>query len=264
MFQAPYGISWLDYLRMKAFGPYRKNCFVRGQTISVGVRSSLELWRCRTYETKEPETLDWIDSFSPNDVLFDIGANIGMYSLYAGMKGARVFSFEPEGQNFAGLANNCLTNGLKNVTPYCMALADKAHFDLLYITSTNPGDSQHNLGAENPFYKREHSGTQGIFACSIDQLCNDYGFPIPQHIKIDVDGLEDRILEGAQVVLSHPEFRSLLIEISGYDGQESVAIGRLADLGLHPVSMHAREYRNGSMWARNQVFTRTLDGRPPV
>jgi hypothetical protein len=48
-----------------------------------------------------------------------------------------------------------------------------------------------------------------------------------------------------------------LIEISGYDGQECSAIARLASWGLQPVSMHAREYRNGSMWARNQVFTRT-------
>lgn len=256
MLQAPYGISWLDYLRLKVAGPYRKNCAVRGQHISVGVRSALELWRCHTYKTKEPETLDWIDGFSKNDIMFDVGANIGLYSLYAGKQGVRVYSFEPEGQNYAGLANNCLKNKLGNVTPYCMALADREHFDLLHVTSTNPGDSQHNLGAENPYYKREYSGTQGIFATSIDRLCFEYGFPIPHHIKIDVDGLEDRILEGAQKVLSHPDFRSLLIEISGYDGAESVATARLAAMGLHPIAMHAREYRNGSMWARNQIFIR--------
>lgn len=257
MLRVPYGISWPDYLRLKAFGPYRKKCVVRGQLIDVGVRSALELWRCKTYESKEPETLDWIDGFAPGDVLFDIGANIGMYSLYAGVRGARVYSFEPESQNFAGLASNCFTNRLSNVTPYCMALADREQFDLLYVTSTNPGDSQHNLGAENPFYKREYSGTQGAFACSIDKLCEEYSFPVPQHIKIDVDGLEDKILEGAQTVLCHPDFRSLLIEISGYDGQESSVIARLASWGLQPVSMHSREYRNGAMWARNQVFTRT-------
>lgn len=258
MLKAPYGISWLDYLRLRALGPYRKKCNVRGQQISVGVRSALELWRCRTYETKEPETLDWIDGFSKNDVMFDVGANIGLYSLYAGKRGVRVYGFEPEGQNFAGLSNNCLTNDLTNVTPYCMALADREYFDLLYVTSTNPGDSQHNLGAKNPYYQRECRGTQGIFASTLDQLCFERGFPIPQHIKIDVDGLEDRILEGAQKVLTHSEFRSLLIEISGYDNTESVAIERLAALGLHPVSMHAREYRNGSMWARNQIFSRKV------
>jgi FkbM family methyltransferase len=256
MLRAPYGISWLDYLRLQMRGPFRKSCNVRGQRISIGARSALELWRCRTYETKEPETLTWIDGFSKDDVLFDVGANIGLYSLYAGKRGVRVYSFEPEGQNYAGLANNCLNNRLDNVTPYCLALAEREHFDLLYVTSTNPGDSQHNLGEKNPMYSRECSGTQGIFASTLDALCFERGFPIPQHIKIDVDGLEDRILQGAQKVLAHPQFRSLLLEISGHDGVEPAANGWLAALGLRPISMHAREYRNGSLWARNQIFVR--------
>lgn len=256
MLRAPYGISWIDYIRLQAFGPFRKTCNVRGHRISIGVRSALELWRCRTYESKEPETLDWIDSFSKGDILFDVGANIGLYSLYAGKRGIRVLSFEPEGQNFAGLTNNCMTNRLDGVTPYCMALADKEYFDLLYVTSTNPGDSQHNLGTKNPIFKRECSGTQGIFASTLDRLCLEHGFPVPQHIKIDVDGIEDRILEGAQMVLTHPSFRSLLIEIAGQEGVEPAAIQRLASIGLHPVSMHSREYRDGTLWARNQIFTR--------
>lgn len=256
MLKAPYEIPWLDYLRFKFTGPYRKNCKVRDQQVSIGVRSALELWRCMTYETKEPETLDWIDGFSKDDVLFDIGANIGLYSLYAGKRGTRVYSFEPEGQNFAGLVNNCLSNGLGNVTPYSMALAEREYFDLLYITSINPGDSQHNLGVENPVFRRECSGTQGIFASTLDELCFKHGFPVPQHIKIDVDGIEDRILDGGCQVLSHPSFRSLLIEIAGRDNAEPAAIGRLALLGLHPISMHAREYRDGSLWARNQIFVR--------
>lgn len=256
MLTAPYGISWGDYLQLRARGPFRKDCNVRGQRISVGVRSALELWRCRTYDTKEPETLDWIDGFAPSDVLFDIGANIGLYSLYAGKRGVRVYSFEPEGQNYAGLANNCLSNKLSNVTPYCMALAEREHFDLLFVTSTNPGDSQHNLGVANPVFRRECSGTQGIFASTLDRLCFEHGFPIPQHIKIDVDGLEDRILDGGERVLSHPAFRSLLIEIAGHDGAEPAAVGKLAALGLYPRSMHVREYRDGSLWARNQIFTR--------
>ena len=113
MLKAPYGISWLDYLHLKVRGPFRKGCDVRGQRISVGARSVLELWRCRTYETKEPETLDWIDGFSREDVMFDVGANVGLYSLYAGKRGVRVYSFEPEAQNYAGLTSNCMANGCR-------------------------------------------------------------------------------------------------------------------------------------------------------
>jgi FkbM family methyltransferase len=256
IFKAPYGISWLDYLHLILSGNFLKKCHVRGLIIHVKARSALEVWRCKTYETKEPETLDWIDGFAKGDVLFDIGANIGIYSLYAGKRGHRVYSFEPESQNYSGLAMNCMANKLTNVTPYCLALADREYFDLLYVTSTNPGDSQHNLGEENPFFERECSGTQGIFACSLDKLCFEYGFPIPQHIKIDVDGLEEKIIEGAKQVLSHPDFGSLLIEIAGYDGVQPDTISRLATFGLVPISMHAREYRSGTLWARNQIFIR--------
>src|SRR5688572_29252215 len=133
MLRAPYGISWFDYLRLKVRGPFRKTCVVRGKHISIGARSAIELWSCRTYETKEPETLDWIDGLSKDDVLFDVGANVGLYSVYAGKRGGRGFSFEPEGQNYAGLTSNCLNDQLSNVTPYCMALAEREHFDLLYV-----------------------------------------------------------------------------------------------------------------------------------
>jgi len=253
---APLGIPWKDYLRLRIRGPFRKLCNVRGQSISIGARSALELWRCHTYESKEPETLDWIDGFSKDDILFDIGANIGLYSLYAGKRGMRVYSFEPEGQNYAGLSNNCLANELSKVTPYCMALADREHFELLYVTSTNPGDSQHNLGAANPIFRRECSGTQGIFATTLDRLCFDHGFPVPQHIKIDVDGIEDRILAGGQKVLAHPAFRSLLVEIAGTDGTEPAAIGQLEAIGLRKTASADREYRDGSVWSRNLIFTR--------
>src|SRR6516225_6500482 len=43
----------------------------------------LALWRARTLLAKEPETIEWIDSFRAGDVFWDVGANVGLYSLYA-------------------------------------------------------------------------------------------------------------------------------------------------------------------------------------
>jgi FkbM family methyltransferase len=220
------------------------------------VRSHIELWRCHTYTSKEPETLDWIDRFTPGEVLFDIGANIGLYSLYAAKRGVRVYSFEPEAQNYAGLVRNCIENQLNNLTPYCTALSDRQRFDLLYVTSAVPGDSQHNLGEQNPVFQRECVGTEGIFATTLDRLCFDHGFPVPRYIKVDVDGLEERIVEGATQVLGDARFRSLLIEVAGRDGQQAGLMSKLAALGLRPVGKAAREYREGSLWARNYIFER--------
>lgn len=256
MIRTPYGVNWADYLCLLARGTVTKTCHVRGQEILVAARSAIELWRCKTYETKEPETLDWVDGFKSEDTLFDIGANIGMYSLYAGKRGIRVFSFEPEAQNYTGLVQNCIKNKLGNVTPYCMALAEREHLDLLFLTSATPGDSQHNLGENNPLYRRESFGTQGVFATTLDALCFEHDLPIPQHIKIDVDGLEDRILEGGRRVLSNPAFRTLLIEISGHGESMPPTIEALRTIGLRPLRQAARAYRDGEMWARNYIFGR--------
>ena len=56
-------------------------------------------YRAKTFSTKEPETLEWIDSFSKSSVFWDIGSNIGLYSIYASLNGIKSFSFEPMPEN---------------------------------------------------------------------------------------------------------------------------------------------------------------------
>jgi hypothetical protein len=45
--------------------------------------SETSLWRAETLLTKEPETIEWIETFNEESVFWDVGANIGVYSLYA-------------------------------------------------------------------------------------------------------------------------------------------------------------------------------------
>src|SRR5437879_5933266 len=58
--------------------------------------SALLLWRARTLFSKEPETIEWIRSFGPDDVFYDIGANVGIYSIFAGVRCRKIYAFEPE------------------------------------------------------------------------------------------------------------------------------------------------------------------------
>ena len=54
-----------------------------------------------TFQDDEPETISWIDAeIEPGDVVWDVGANIGLYACYAAKAGARVLAFEPSGLNF--------------------------------------------------------------------------------------------------------------------------------------------------------------------
>ena len=62
---------------------------------------------------KQPATIEWIESFRPDSVFWDVGANVGVYSLYAALRGdTRVVAFEPAAVNFFLLAANCEANRL--------------------------------------------------------------------------------------------------------------------------------------------------------
>ena len=74
----------------------------RCEIVHKGVRmvfatpNQMTKWRADSIYEKEPCTLEWIDSFAADDVLFDIGANVGMYTIWAAAtRGCRVFAFEP-------------------------------------------------------------------------------------------------------------------------------------------------------------------------
>ncbi len=73
-------------------------CQVRRFAIKIGVSSEAEHYRADSYSAKEPETLDWLEqNLQDHDVFMDVGANIGLYSLYAAKLSptCKVFSFEP-------------------------------------------------------------------------------------------------------------------------------------------------------------------------
>ena len=78
----------------------------------------LALWRARTLFSKEPETIEWIDGFKDGDVFWDVGANIGVYSLYASIgRRIEVLAFEPSASNYLLLNRNIEYNHLSQSNP---------------------------------------------------------------------------------------------------------------------------------------------------
>lgn len=218
-----------DALKGALRGPVRvedRVCAVRGLAITLGVSSETEKYRADTYESKEPETLDWLDAnLRDGDVLYDIGANIGVYSLYAAKRkpGCRVYAFEPAGQNFARLLRNVSLNGLDGVIPCNMPLSDAQAFALFFVSDLEAGSAFHNLGAENAGKRSAGpSLRQGALAVSVDALVSDFGLPSPNLIKLDVDGLEDKIVAGAAKILRSPSLRGVLVEVTR--GGEDTAV----------------------------------------
>ena len=85
----------------------------QGMDLAFVIPNDISRFRVNTFSTKEPETLEWIDEVPKGSVLWDIGANIGLYTCYAAKgRECRVFAFEPSVFNLELLARNIFLNGL--------------------------------------------------------------------------------------------------------------------------------------------------------
>ena len=247
--------SAYDGIGAQLFGRGRvQACDVRGHRIRLVTESALERFRANTYETKEPETLDWIERyFRPGDVLYDVGANIGLYSVFAAMhlgRRCRVYAFEPEGLNHADLGRNIHLNGLSGVVvPCCLAVSDQLSFNRLYVNPTSltgangeaelmAGSALHAFGAPEDFRGRSFTPVheQGAVGVPIDHLWDTWALDFPNHIKIDVDGGERRVIAGASRTLADPRLKSVLIELSADTPHEHEILEALGRSGLVQVT----------------------------
>ncbi|GAB4137832.1 MAG: FkbM family methyltransferase [Planctomycetaceae bacterium] len=195
------------------------------------------VWRARTLDSKEPETVAWMNSFEPGEVLVDVGANVGMYSIWSALtRSVRVFAFEPESQNYALLNRNIFLNKLSNsVFAYCVALSDEIKFDKLHLSAVEMAGSCHSFGEEVDFNLRpvRFQHAQGCFSTTLDRLVADRVLPPPHHLKIDVDGLEHKVLSGAEITLQGGTLKSVLVEINTNLPQHMAIVGRLEQWGFH-------------------------------
>lgn len=205
----------------------------------------LPLDRGKTLLTKEPETLEWIDAFDPGDVFWDVGANVGVYTLYAARAGkaGRVLAFEPSAENYMLLNRNIGANHSDHVAQaYCLAFNDVDLVDSLYMQTTEPGGALSSFAGAVGFDGTPFSAhfRQGMIGFSIDSFIERFAPPFPNRLKIDVDGIEDRIVEGAAATLADPRLKSLSIELD--DARVDYRDGVLALLETAGLRLLARRH----------------------
>ena len=182
----------------------------------------------------EPETLAWIDTFA-GGVFLDVGANIGIYTLYAALNAdLRVVAVEPNGINFGMLVEHLALNPCgARVAPLCIALGARTGLDTLHMHQVGVGVGGAALGpAWSAQRNTAPSFSQTIPCYTLDDLVGRLGVAAPRYIKIDVDGTEQDILRGAHATLPHVE--SLLMEVEHRDPHdiERTLEGPLRELGF--------------------------------
>tara|TARA_B110000483_G_scaffold210684_1_gene257904 strand:+ start:503 stop:1291 length:789 start_codon:yes stop_codon:yes gene_type:complete len=198
-----------------------------GVEIYLHTSSSLMNYRAKTFSTKEPETLEWIDSFKKNSVFIDIGANVGLYSLYAVKKRfANCYAFEPSYFNLEFLARNIYLNkAQEKITIIPVPLNNKNSISNFQLKDTNWS------GALSTFEKGIDEYGQNFIAnfeyktigFNGDFLINSFNIK-PDYIKIDVDGIEEHILDGLTIIIK--DVREILIEINTNNSEQIKKINK--------------------------------------
>jgi FkbM family methyltransferase len=221
--------------------------------------NEMTLYRIMNLPELEPETISWIGGMDADSVLVDIGANVGIYTIWAACtRGIRVFAFEPESQSYSVLCRNVVINGLDNlVTAYCAAVSNTAGLDALFLSQFEAGFSSHQLGqsVDALLQPAVLPHRQGCVSVVLDEAVAAGSLPPPTHVKIDVDGIEHKVIAGMQRTLAMPQLRSVLIEINRDLSQSEQVVEHLCQLGFtyddDQVKASFQEHRSG-----NYIFRR--------
>ncbi len=173
-------------------------------------------YRATSILQKEPETLKWIESMAEGSVLWDVGANIGTFSIIAARRNIQVVSIEPSFMNIELLNRNVISNDVADaVTIFPIGLGSKTSVVDFFMSSQylTWGGAHNSLGANiGAAGKSIKNPVRTQAPCfTIDNLLEIFDLPTPTHMKIDVDGLELEVLKGALNALKN--ISSILIEV---------------------------------------------------
>jgi FkbM family methyltransferase len=232
--------------------------YARGN-IRMHVDSQAEVHRLYSCQ-KEPETVAWIEAVvQPGSVFYDIGANVGAYAFvaHAVTRGdCTVYAFEPSFSTFTALSLNVMLNDCQGkVIPLHVALTDETELLTFKYTNVEAGAALHSIVdlVDDSGQPMVPAFSQPICAYRLDDLVRQFRLKPPNHIKLDVDGAEMKVLRGAVAVLVAPSLRSLLIEVDDTLDVDGELLRFMANYGFRVRSRHPRPR---SETLANYVFER--------
>lgn len=169
-------------------------------------------WRATSTPSLDRDTNEWIKTFTKDDVFYDVGANIGLYSIMAAkFMRATVFAAEIDLMNARMLYENVYMNNCQdNVTILPIGLDSHSHREKLFLKTMSYGDALHNLRQPNELIVDPDTIQVNVPVFSLDDLIRTLGLPAPTKIKIDVDGVDLDVLKGSISALN--TVNSLVIE----------------------------------------------------
>jgi len=207
-------------LRIRRALSVEKPLAIEGTQLRFTADSWLEL--DRTQSVVETWTADWVRSLPPRSVLWDVGANIGIFALLAAENPNvdMVVATEPAFFNYASLLRNALRNNLTDkVIALPVGLGEESAALPFNLQNLKSGGSLHGFGDLFPFH-RDDGDPAASYTClcyRLDDLAAIPGLPFPTHIKLDIDGHELAVLRGSETTLADPRLVGLQVEVMDHD-----------------------------------------------
>jgi len=232
----------------------RRRVYCDGVSFSLSCTNPITYFRWYLFPRKEREVREYINQYvKDGDVFFDIGANVGVFTVYCACRypHTRVYSFEPEHSNLSLLKDNVLFNRLMGrVTITSIGVSDFVGLSFLNIQDTAPGAAAHTehrvpISVTDEGYRVVWQ--EGI-ACSTVDALSEHLKVVPNALKIDTDGNEDKILKGASRTLTNPALRSLTLEMPSEPSKMDFCVQTLTQAGF--VLIWTRPDTKNQIWVR--------------
>jgi len=235
----------------------RKGFFPRTVTLSdfarrpIRFRVSSEMERSRivSFGSEEEFLRHFLGEVRVGDVVFDVGACLGIYAIPAALAGARVVAFEPDPSFRAALRDNVELNGLTGLIRIIdWAVAEAKGTTTLFTDGTT-----------GPSPSLAQVGERGAVVVGKDSLDNAIGrgdLPVPDLVKMDIEGAEILALRGMTALLAAPRApRRLFVELHpaflpGFGSCVAECASMLDSLGYVAVSTHLRAEQLHCVYAR--------------
>lgn len=182
-------------------------CAVGDVAVEIKTETDYEHDRATELNDESEIVEDFVAEVGPDDVVLDVGANVGLYSLFAAARGATAIAVEPYPANLESLRVNLERNGL-DATVIEGAFTDAAGEAELFVAAEEAGAGTHTFAPD-----QVSDVTVTVPTYAGDALIADGELPTPTVVKLDVQGSEYLVLEGLRETLHDDRLRTVYCEL---------------------------------------------------
>ncbi len=211
------------------------------------------LWRAKSFHTEEKMMVKWLETFKKNDIFLDVGANIGIYSVPATYVCDHVYACELDPLNIGTLKENIFLNRITNkITIIPFPAISSSKVVKIYYRDFSLGDAFQSVNRKNRIKvkKTKNEHTSYHLGFSLDYIFKKFKLKMPTKVKIDVDGNEKEVFDGAKKIIFNA--KEIYFENSGLRDNEMI----IRKLKKNNFKIIEEEIPSKTKFGCNMLFSR--------